>query len=125
MAEGKDQFRVNITTSNGTVFVDLIGEIDVVSLADFTNAIDVVLSEKPRNILFDVSGATFVCGAAYDLIGRCSLQVEHLIVCSKTGFAQKILRILGYEVVGCITDSPHADTDRAKTIHPLPERKAS
>jgi anti-anti-sigma regulatory factor len=83
--------------------LQLVGEVDLESMSRFGRALDVLISLKPQQIVFDLRRTDFISVAGYAAIGRCSLVVDQLSVCTKSGLAQKILRLLGYDSVVCVT----------------------
>ena len=42
--------------------LDLFGELDIVTMSKFEAALDALIASKPGHAIFDLSGATFICG---------------------------------------------------------------
>lgn len=92
-------FHIRVTRrGDGSSLADLLGELDVTSIAQFELAITELLSSNPRGLIFDLTQSRFVSAQGYDAIGRCSLEVP-VQVRSRTGLAARVFTVLGYDRV--------------------------
>ena len=105
------QFRAEITVRDGRIVVlDLFGELDSVSMACLDSALEESLAPQPETIIVDLSRTDFVSAAGYAAIGRCSRQVERLVVCCRGRVAQKVLGVLGYRDIDYVDVSAEPAT---------------
>jgi hypothetical protein len=88
---------------DGSVTLLLLGELDITSMAQFERVIADVLSENPKEVIFDLSQSQFISAQGYAAIGECSGEVP-VSVRSGTGLASKVLAIYGYERVAIATE---------------------
>lgn len=96
-------FRAEISVRDGRIVVlDLFGELDSLSLARLDAALEASLAPRPETIIIDLSRTDFVSGAGYAAIGRCSRQVERLVICCRGHVAQKVLGVLGYRDIAYV-----------------------
>lgn len=92
-------FQVRIVRRDDeSVALLLLGELDVTSMGQFERMISEVLSESPKELLFDLTQSQFISAQGYAAIGHCSLQVP-VTIRSRTALASKVLAIYGYERV--------------------------
>jgi hypothetical protein len=92
-------FRVRLNgTENDVVVLELIGELDVVSMARFEQLIADLLSGNPKELIFDVTQTQFISVQGYDAMGRCSPGVD-VTVRARTDVAGTILTMYGHDRV--------------------------
>jgi hypothetical protein len=77
----------------------LFGELGELDVPGLEKVLDSLIDEEPRHLIFDVSSTEFICAAAYAAIGRCSLEVDLVSICSTSPMAKKVLGMLGYDRV--------------------------
>ena len=87
-----------IPTQDDRMVVELIGELDVVSMEMFEGTVADLLSGQPSELLFDLTRSGFVCAQAYSVMGRCSA-VTRVTVCSTSELSARVLAIYGHEDV--------------------------
>lgn len=102
--QDRPHFRTEITSGDdGVVLIQFVGELDLVTLPDLETALDAVLSSEPCAVIFDLRRAAFISVDGFEAIGRCSLVLDRVSVRAKDAFAEKILRLLGYDRIEFIT----------------------
>lgn len=100
MLQGQALFRCELNrTSSERVVISLYGELDHVTMPQFESAIEEALEMAPTEIHFDLFEAEFVAVAGFAAIGRCTTQVPRVIVRAPGGIAQRVLRLLGFDLV--------------------------
>ena len=96
-----------MTSRIGEVAVlDMSGELDLATMSPFVMALESLIAAEPRHLIFDLSNTDFICSGGYAAIGRASLLVNLVSVCSKNGFEKKILRLLGFDRIIFFTSQP-------------------
>jgi anti-anti-sigma regulatory factor len=114
--QGSPEFGAKIAVVDGGLMVlRLIGEVDLISMPAFDHALDVLISLKPHQILFDLRGADFISVAGYAAIGRCSLTVDQLRVCANGCLAEKVLGLLGYDNIIFVSTDTSASLSSLET----------
>jgi anti-anti-sigma regulatory factor len=101
---GRDRdgaFRVTVANRGDEVVVQLFGELDLVTIAEFEGRLQSVLDSNPARLTFDVTSAGFISAEGYAVIGGSSRVVQHVIVRSLTALPSKVFGVLGYEDVQC------------------------
>ena len=81
-----------------SVTLVLLGELDVISMAQFERVIAKVLSASPKELIFDLTESQFVSAQGYAAIGHCTSEVA-VRLRSRTALASKVLAAYGYERV--------------------------
>lgn len=84
-----------IPTQADVVVIELTGELDVVSIERFEEAVADLLSAHPSELLFDLTQSEFVCAQAYSVIGRCCAEAR-VTVRSRSELSARILAIYGH-----------------------------
>jgi anti-anti-sigma factor len=87
-----------VPNREGVVVVELIGELDVVSMDRFERTVADLLSDHPRELLFDLTQAQFISVQGYWVMGACSAAV-HVTVRSVSSLSARILALFGHDVV--------------------------
>jgi hypothetical protein len=107
-----DAFAVLVTPTGGDgVVIELIGELDVVSMERFERAVADVLEDGPGELIFDLTSSPFVSAQGYSLMGRCAA-VAKVTVRSSCSLAARVLALYGHDDVVVLTDS--------KALHAVP-----
>jgi anti-anti-sigma factor len=99
MLDSQERLGIAISRIGEVAVVDLFGEVDILAVPHLETVLEDLIATQPRHLIFDVSSTGFVCGSAYAAIGRCSLEVDLVSVCSTSPMAKKILQVLGYDRV--------------------------
>ena len=92
-----------IRRDDESVVLLLLGELDVTSMVQFERMITVVLSGRPKELIFDLSQSLFISAQGYAAIGDCSLEVP-VRLRSRTDLASKVLAIYGYNRVTVVIE---------------------
>jgi anti-anti-sigma regulatory factor len=77
------------------VCIVLHGELDITSMQYFERVLAEVMSSDPSGLIFDVSGAEFIAGQAYEAMARCS-RTTRVEVRGVGAVASRILAAYGY-----------------------------
>jgi hypothetical protein len=77
-------------------------------MAQFERMITEVLSDSPKELIFDLTHSQFISAQGYAAIGHCSLVVP-VLVRTTTDLASKVMAIYGYERVAIAVEG---DPDR-------------
>jgi anti-anti-sigma factor len=105
--QNQDLFRVETTPREAcSVNLGLFGELDLVSMPEFREVLATVLSNRPRELIFDLTNARFVSAQGFVAIGRCSLVVERVVIRSLSGFPERVMRVLGQDNLTFIVETP-------------------
>jgi anti-anti-sigma regulatory factor len=105
--QNPDTFRVETTSREArSVSLVLFGELDLVSMPEFREVLARVLSDHPRELIFDLTTTQFVSVQGFLAIGRTSLVVERVVIRSVSGFPERVMRVLGQENLTFITEPP-------------------
>jgi anti-anti-sigma factor len=103
LPQRQDLFRTQTAADGNTVRVELFGELDIVSMHGFQSTVTAILAEKPEHLIFDLTGTRFVSVQGFAAIGRCGREVGTTSVHSRGDLAERILRLLGYDEVICVS----------------------
>jgi anti-anti-sigma regulatory factor len=93
-----------VPTGDGGIVVELIGELDVVSMERFERAVAEVLADRPSELIFDLTSSPFVSAQGYSVMGRC-VAVAKVTVRSRCSLAGRVLALYGYDDVVVLTGS--------------------
>ena len=100
LQQGQALFRIEMNaTGEDRVVIALHGELDHVSMPEFDATIGQAVERVPAEIVFDLLDAEFVAVAGYAAIGRCTSKIARVIVRAPGGIAQRVLRLLGFDLV--------------------------
>ena len=104
---GPSPFRTEVRDEGeGTLTVTVAGELDLVSIGSFQAAVEAVLASAPRRLVFDLRRCDFVSVRGYSVIGRCSADVDEVVVVAASEFVARVISLLGFDEVSTVVREP-------------------
>jgi hypothetical protein len=117
MLHGDGSFRVDVVVSGEVMVVQLFGELDLVSMSDFERALVSASLLGVDQVLFDLSGATFVCVQGYSTIGRFCRTIKNSTLRTSRAFDRQIFYLLGYDELSI--ESPDLVVERGDAVEAI------
>lgn len=97
--QSDERFRIETAIGETGTVLTLVGELDLISMPQFEEALARAVSLRPTRLIFDITVAQFICGQAFAAIGRCSLELDDVVVCARNRLAERLLRAFGYDAI--------------------------
>lgn len=97
-------FRLRVIPNrDDVVVIEVIGELDVVSMDRFEQTVADQLNDHPRELVFDVTQAQFICAQAFCVMGTCCAEVK-VTIRSRSDLAGRVLALYGHDDVAILVE---------------------
>jgi anti-anti-sigma regulatory factor len=79
----------------------IVGPLDLITEEEFRIELDRAVAGAPRELVVDLTGASFVSVRGYALIGLAGEDVDRLVVRTASALSARVLDALGFDRVAC------------------------
>jgi anti-sigma B factor antagonist len=90
-----DSHAVTVAIDNGTCVITVVGDVDISTVAQLTEAIDRALAGAPREVVFDLSGVRFMDSSGLAAMVTVPAAGAPVSVRSASHIARRVIEVSG------------------------------
>jgi anti-anti-sigma regulatory factor len=101
-ASNPEEFHITTSTDDTRcTTLGIVGPLDLITEEEFRIELDRAVAGAPRELVVDLTAASFVSVRGYAFIGLAGEVVDRLVVRTASALSARVLDVLGFDRVTC------------------------